>query len=128
MTPRVVLDTSAVLAMLLLEPGGDIVANVIGRACLSSVNLCETVGKLIENAYPPGAAIKTVEMLRFEIIGIDRDLAVAAAFLRGPTRANGLSLGDRMCLALGQKLNATVLTADQAWGKLDLGIDVRVIR
>jgi PIN domain nuclease of toxin-antitoxin system len=31
-------------------------------------------------------------------------------------RGAGLSLADRLCLALGDRLDADVLTADQAWG------------
>ena len=30
-----------------------------------------------------------------------------------------LSLGDRLCLALGDRLDATVWTADRAWGESD---------
>jgi hypothetical protein len=29
-----------------------------------------------------------------------------------------LSLGDRLCLALGERLDATVWTADKAWGRI----------
>ena len=32
------------------------------------------------------------------------------------TRGEGLSLADRLCLALGERLGADVLTADHAWG------------
>lgn len=31
----------------------------------------------------------------------------------------GLSLGDRLCLALGDRLGGEVLTADRAWGTED---------
>ncbi len=32
------------------------------------------------------------------------------------TRGAPHSLGDRLCLALGDRLDATVITADSAWG------------
>ena len=32
-------------------------------------------------------------------------------------RGEGLSLADRLCLALGERLDATVLTADRQWGR-----------
>jgi PIN domain nuclease of toxin-antitoxin system len=38
---------------------------------------------------------------------------------------SGLSLGDRLCLALAQRLDADVLTADRAWGEEGL---IRQIR
>ena len=31
-------------------------------------------------------------------------------------RGQGLSLADRLCLALGDRLDAEVLTADRSWG------------
>jgi PIN domain nuclease of toxin-antitoxin system len=31
-------------------------------------------------------------------------------------RGEGLSLADRLCLALAERLEATVLTADASWG------------
>ncbi len=128
MSHKVVLDSSAVLAMLLIEPGADQVADVINRACITATNFTETLTKLIDKEYPPTAALKTLEILHLEVIAVDRDMAVAAAFMRGPTRMVGLSLGDRACLALARRMNATVLTADTAWAKLELGIDVRLIR
>jgi len=57
--------------------------------------------------------------------------AMACAALRPRTKARGLSLGDRACLALGRRLNAKVLTADRNWLELDLndlGIHVELIR
>ena len=44
------------------------------------------------------------------------------------TRALGLSLGDRACLALGLRGGLPVLTADHAWQQLTLGVVVQVIR
>jgi PIN domain nuclease of toxin-antitoxin system len=38
--------------------------------------------------------------------------------LRPLTRALGLSLGDRACLALAANLGATALTTDSAWMQL----------
>ncbi len=54
--------------------------------------------------------------------------AVAAAELRIPTMAAGLSLGDRACLALGQRMGLPVLTTDRVWQSLDVGVEIRVIR
>ena len=44
------------------------------------------------------------------------------------TRAAGLSLGDRACLALGLKTGLLVLTTDHVWGKVKVGVSVGVIR
>lgn len=44
------------------------------------------------------------------------------------TRALGLSLGDRACLALGFALTAPVYTADKSWKKLKVNVRIHVIR
>ena len=54
--------------------------------------------------------------------------AVEIARLRPRTRAAGLSLGDRACLALARRLSVQTLTADQAWVGAELGVDVVAIR
>lgn len=58
----------------------------------------------------------------------DTDLALRAALLRNSTRPYGLSLGDRACLALARREGLPVLTADRSWAKLDVGVEVVLIR
>ena len=48
--------------------------------------------------------------------------------LRVPTGHLGLSLADRACLALGQRLNLPVYTADRVWAQLQLSIPIHLIR
>jgi PIN domain nuclease of toxin-antitoxin system len=48
--------------------------------------------------------------------------------LRPATKALGLSLGDRACLALARRERLPILTADRSWAKLDLGIPIKVMR
>jgi ribonuclease VapC len=50
--------------------------------------------------------------------------------MRSLTRSAGLSLADRLCLALARRLKAKVLTADRAWTLVaePLGLDVGLIR
>lgn len=47
---------------------------------------------------------------------------------RATTREAGLSLGDRCCLALTQQLDATAVTTDRAWARLDVRIAIEVVR
>ena len=53
-----------------------------------------------------------------------------AGLMRSLTRSAGLSLADRLCLALAHRLKAKVLTADRAWALVaePLGLDVMLIR
>jgi len=55
-------------------------------------------------------------------------MAYRAGMLRPLTRHLGLSLGDRTCLALGEFLRLPVMTADRAWGELDMEIEVQIVR
>ena len=50
-----------------------------------------------------------------ELVPFDRQLARVTAELRQPTRNLGLSLGDRVCLALARVMGGRVLTADRCW-------------
>lgn len=123
-----VLDASALLAAIFDERGGSRVAGVIGRSVQSAVNLSEVVARLQDKGFSDADADAVLADLDITAVPFDATLAVAAGRLRSPTRAKGLSFGDRACLALGRHLGATVLTADRAWADLDVGVTVEVIR
>lgn len=125
---EVVLDASALLALLNREPGHEEIAEVIGDAAISAVNLSEVAAKLADRGMPGEAIREALDGLALEIHDFDRELAFQAGFLHPLTRSRGLSLGDRACLALGQRLNLPVLTTDRIWGELDLGMEVRLVR
>ena len=40
-------------------------------------------------------------------------------------RGEGLSLADRLCLALGGRLGATVFSADKSWGRSGRVVQIR---
>jgi ribonuclease VapC len=123
-----VLDASAVLAFLRDEEGGARVGALMDGAVVSAVNLSEVAAKLSDFGMPP---IPVAEALRqFSAISadFDADQALVAGMLRYHTRAKGLSLGDRACLALAQTTGRIALTADRAWLGLDIGVSVEAIR
>jgi ribonuclease VapC len=122
-----VLDSSAVLALLLAEPGAERVRACLPGALLSTVNLAEVISKLCERGMPAGEARRAVEMIGAEPVDFDREQASLVGALRPVTRAAGLSLGDRACLALGRLRGLPVLTTDAAWGQV-AGFDITVIR
>jgi PIN domain nuclease of toxin-antitoxin system len=62
------------------------------------------------------------------VVPFDEELARQTGALRPATRSLGLSLGDRACLALAQREQLPILTADRIWAKLDLGIAIKVVR
>ena len=125
---EMVLDASALLALLNREPGHEEVARTIPQAVVSTVNLSEVVAKLVESGMPGEAIHEALDGLALEVHAFERNLAYEAGLLRTATRLRGLSLGDRACLALGRRLNLPVLTTDRAWEGLEVGVEVRLAR
>lgn len=124
----VVLDASALLALIWQEPGADAVASVVDQAVMSAVNWAEVVSKLQDRGIDIDAALPMLADLPIEVVPFDRELAVQAGALRVKTKHLGLSIGDRACLALAVKLALPAYTADKSWAKFDAGVEVRVVR
>lgn len=124
----VVLDASAVLALLNRERGWEMVEAVLADAAIAAPNLAEVLTRLSDAGVPDKEAWNIVALLDLECVAFSAGHAREAARLRAPTRALGLSLGDRACLALARALKRPVYTADKAWGALDVGVYVNVLR
>jgi PIN domain nuclease of toxin-antitoxin system len=125
---EVVLDASALLALLSRESGHEEIARVIPGAAISAVNLSEVVARMAESGMPEDTIREALGGLALETHDFGQELVFQAGWLRPLTRSRGLSLGDRACLALGQRLDLPVLTTDQAWEDLDLDVQVRLVR
>ncbi len=125
---KYVLDASAVLALLNQETGMDRVEAVLADSCIGAVNYCEVLGKLIDAGMSEQDARESVELLNVEVVGFDIELARVAAVLRSTTKKQGLSLGDRSCLALALARRNTAVTAERIWAKLKIGAKIELIR
>lgn len=123
-----VLDASAVLAGLRKEVGGELVLPVMETSLLGAVNLAEVATRLLDLGASAADIDGLPERLRCEVVPFDEGLALGAGRLRMQTRHLGLSVGDRACLALAQREGLPVLTGDRAWAKLDVGVEVVLIR
>ncbi len=128
MTTAAAIDASALLALLFAEPGAETVADSIAAgAATSAVNLSEVATVLVRRQKDPEKILGPVrEQLAVEPF-TDAD-ALAAAALHPKTTGKGLSLGDRSCLALAQRLGVPALTAEHVWAELRLDIEVQLIR
>ncbi|MEA3054269.1 MAG: hypothetical protein QOG72_3172 [Sphingomonadales bacterium] len=124
----IVFDSSAILALLFEEPGGTVVAANLLGGVVSTVNHSEIVGRMIDRGQGFSDARKTVARLRLDTIPFDREQADRAAELRASTRPFGLSLGDRACIALAERMGARVMTADRQWAKAPLPVEIELIR
>lgn len=124
----IALDASALLAFLLRERGHRRVAALIGEACMSTVNFCEVLGRFArvgQDVAVIGARLKGTPI---EWVPFSEGQAMIAAALLPATQPEGLSLGDRACLALAAERGIRAVTADAAWRALGLSIQIETIR
>jgi len=117
------------LALLKQETGSEVVASaLVDGSVASPVNVAEVIAKLIDDGLSPEDAEEAFADIEVVIVDLDRQLGIAAGALHATYRRDGLSLADCVCLALTQSLEGTALTADRAWGTLDVDLPVRLIR
>ena len=119
-----VLDASALLAFLKDEPGADAVREALeSRARCGAANWSEVARKVRAGGGDWALASALLDSWSFAVEPVSRvDADWAAARWR---RSENLSLADRLCLALGARLETDVLTADREWAGLER---VRLIR
>lgn len=123
-----VLDASAVLAVLLEEPGSDTVQQYVGIGRLSVVNYSEVVARLSERGASAELIDAQIDVLGLKMAAFDKETALAAGLLRPATREYGLSFADRACLATAAHLGLPAVTADRDWAALNIGVSVELIR
>jgi PIN domain nuclease of toxin-antitoxin system len=123
-----VLDSSAILAAILSEPGAERVVSARQRARMSVVNYAEVIAKLVDEGLTPAQAEDAAERLGCEVVDADKHRSALAGLLHQKTRRKGISLGDRYCLQLAMELGVPVLTSDRRWRELGLDVEVELIR
>lgn len=122
-------DASALLAVIFDEPGSDAVLEYLDGPGgeVSAVNWSEVGAKLIDRGLKGSEIAPALDAFGLEVVPFDEAQARIAATLRATTRALGLSLGDRCCLALGRAHHGRIITADAAWTRLE-GFDIASVR
>ena len=131
---RIVLDSAAVLAMLLNEPGGervDSLLNSLGpasgmQAAISSVNWCEILTRMQREKVQMSSDRLSAVLAGVDLYPFGRADAEAAADYAIVNQA--LSLGVRACLALTRSLQATAWTTERLWARCALDVPVELIR
>jgi ribonuclease VapC len=131
--PASVIDASALLALLQDENGADgVVEAIAAGAAISTVNLSEVLAKLAEHGQPAVVALGSIHEAAEGALQIEpftEDDAAQAADLRPQSKAQGLSFGDRACLALATRFEVPAVTADRNWQNLpDVSVAVKLIR
>ena len=126
---KILLDASAILALIQGEPGYLILEDVIAHSICSSVNISEVVSVLTRTGVPQDKIEDIIKNCIPEIIPFSVSEAMLAGTLIDKTKSYGLSLGDRACIATAILHKIPVYTTDQIWKKLDLpNLQVIVVR
>lgn len=123
-----ILDASALIALTLDERGAGIVAAAARNALMSAVNVSEFLQRMADHGVPYQASQQELRRLEIVVVPFDIGHATQAAIFRPATKKNGLSLGDRACLALAFERQLPILTADRRMAEADLDLDIRLIR
>lgn len=123
----VVLDASALLAMLRGEPGAKKVEAALAGSRMSVVNMAEVASHYIHLGMPEEEVDRMLRPLPVELVPADAALAREAARLRRHTVEGGLSLGDRFCLALAKRDGLPAWTSDRKWKEIATAAEVKVV-
>lgn len=121
-----IVDASVVLAWLQDEPGADEAEPILMEGLIGAANWSEVLQKAAQHGAPAGVVARLLASFGLTVIDVTREDAEIAADLW--RRRASLSLADRLCLALGMRLDLAVATADAAWTGLESGPDVLLIR
>ena len=117
---KVILDSSALLALIKNEEGSSVVEELLGSIVMSSVNVSEAASILLDSAMRVEQVIKAIEPFVDSIVAFDFEYSILCADLKKSTKNLGLSIGDRACISLGIKLGLAIYTADRIWAELKL--------
>ena len=123
----VVLDASALLALLRGEPGAKKVEGALGDARMSVVNMAEVASHFHQLGMPADVVDQMLRPLPVTLVPADAELCWEAGRLRRVTAEAGLSLGDRFCLALAKRDKLPTWTADKMWMEVADVAEVRVV-
>ncbi|HEY6986783.1 MAG TPA: type II toxin-antitoxin system VapC family toxin [Bryobacteraceae bacterium] len=123
-----ILDSSALLAAILGEPGANRVLEIVDRAAISAVNLFEVFGKLIQKGVPAERVKDRLTSFAVPTISWSEDDVWASADFVTVAWTHGFSLADRVCLQLAYRYHAQAVTTDREWTKLSSKQKILLIR
>ena len=124
-----VLDTSVLLAYLKQEVGGDVLQHYLEGDCyLSVVNQIEFYSYFVRVGLQVDEAEWFIDQMGISIKPLDEMQVALAARMLDTTKSHGLSLGDRVCLALAISLATPVITADRLWSNVKTDAEIVQIR
>ena len=121
-----VVDASVILAWLQDEPGADEAEPLLMEGIVGAANWSEVIQKSRQHGAPANIVGRLLVSFGLSVHEVTRADAEAAADLW--RRGSALSLADRLCLALGIRMELPVATADAAWAEIEDGPAVILVR
>ena len=116
----IVLDSSALIALIAEEAGGQIVQKSLQDAVIiNTINYAELLKYFKQYNYNYQGIVKLLISSGLYIHDFSKKEAELSAEILPYTKPYGLSLGDRACLATAINHNLEVLTADRTWAKIN---------
>ena len=126
----IVVDTSAIIALLFAEPGGDLLQRrLLDERCVMSAATWVELGIVIEARTGPAGTQLLEELLdriEVEIVPVDAELAQEALvgwrrFGKGRHEA-GLNFGDTFSYALSRRLGQPLLFVGDDFAQTDVAV------
>lgn len=127
---KILLDSSALIALLKQEPGYKKINEVLAHSAISTVNQCELVSIFARNDMSEEEINDIITDIVPEVIPFCENISIKAGKLSRFTNAYGLSLGDRACIATAEYYKMPVYTTDKIWAELkkNVSIPITIIR
>lgn len=125
---KVVLDASAVTAVLRSERGHENVLPHLRGSLISCVNLAEVFCTARSFGSHPEMDERAIQMMQLDVVPFDAEQAKVVASIYCETLGSTVGIADRICMALGLLKGLPVLTGDHKWTEYDVGVDVRLFR
>lgn len=126
---KIIFDASALIALFAKEEGYLFIKKHMKDAVISSVNIAEVYKYCIEvQGLQKDDAETVIKLSDIKIIDFGHDQALISANIINKTKAHGLSLEDRACIALAIFKNYPILTYDKIWKKLELDVQFIMAR
>lgn len=128
-----VLDASAVLAILLGEPGAQAATEAAATGTITSINLAEVRDRMVRVSRDRGRVVRALDALvdrGLQVTGCHREMAEQAADLRSEHydgRQLPISLADCCAIAAAAKAEATLVSSDRDQLRVALRVGVTVL-
>ena len=129
MSKNIILDSSALLALIKEESAAEVIKPLLKHTIMSAVNVAEAVLILQQFHVQSQESLTLITDIISNIMPFDLEQAIYVAELESHVQNKDLSLGDKICIALGIKLQMPVYTTKHKWSELNIDkADIKVIK